>query len=190
MNIFEGSRRVALLVAGLIVIGFAVAFFTARSKPVKVSYLIDRTLKTPIRVDECGATITQTTKEDITLSGREVQIRFCFKEPTIMEPPRAKEEVRGRFWVKTPDGTSVMVVATKKAPEDWIKFLGKTWWLTSIAGFVDADDKTKWSIYNKYAIDQFFIHPPGTHDQSAISTAKPVDSEVPWSHRKSIEKIT
>ena len=65
MNIFEGSRRIAKLFAVLIVVGFAIAIFTARQEPVSVSYLITGPDVAPVRVDECGLNLTKASRDEI-----------------------------------------------------------------------------------------------------------------------------
>lgn len=175
MNIFEGSRRIAKLFAALIVVGFGVAIFTAQHDPVSVSYLVTGPGSAPVRVDQCVDSANTYQKNLTTRSDREVLVLFCFKEAAGIEPPKSKGDDKKNYWVKAPNGIASMVTSEKDASADWIKNLGKTFWLLSNPDFVNANDATKQAIHNKYALDQFVIYSPGAPGQFDLSTAKPVD---------------
>lgn len=180
MNIFEGARRVAKVVAVLIVVGFGVAIFTAQHGPVSVSYLVTDPGGTPVRVDQCADIVNTYQKKLTTRSDREVLVLFCFKEAAGIEPPKSKGDDKKNYWVKAPNGITSMVTAEKDASADWIKTLGKTLWLLANPDFVNANEATKQAIHNKYALDQFVIYSPGAPGQFDILMAKPVDAYAKW----------
>ena len=80
VNIFEGARRIAKLVAALWVIGYIVAAFDLTSS-VYVTYQIDDPEKVPMRAEsDCNYSVDVTKRLDLTTSkGTDVSLTLCFK---------------------------------------------------------------------------------------------------------------
>lgn len=79
MNIFEGARRIAKLIAACIVVGFCFAIIDEQPSPVSVSYLIEGAFKPPIRVEQCEADEATRMKEITSKSGAVIHVILCFK---------------------------------------------------------------------------------------------------------------
>ena len=92
MNIFEGARRIAKLIAALIVLGFSIAIILDRPLPVTVSYLIAAATMPPVRVDQCDLIDVIQTKEITTKSGVEVNVNLCFRSPKSVNQKLIKIE--------------------------------------------------------------------------------------------------
>lgn len=86
MNIFEGSRRIAKLIAAGIAVGFLIAFAYDNPEPVSVAYLITDDKTPPTRVSECGSGTEN--RETLTTSkrGESVRVFLCFKFPEVVLP--------------------------------------------------------------------------------------------------------
>jgi hypothetical protein len=107
MNIFEGARRVAKVVAVLIVVGFGVAIFTAQHGPVSVSYLITGTDVAPVRVDTCGEVDSSATKELVSRGGRSVIVEICLSIPNATAEEYASWIVKNSDKQGTPEFETV-----------------------------------------------------------------------------------
>jgi hypothetical protein len=79
MNIFEGARRVAILIAGFIVIGGAIAIYNI-APHVVINYKVLNFGIAPLKIDACNELVdAKRYNSHVTPNGREFSIRTCFK---------------------------------------------------------------------------------------------------------------
>ena len=142
INVFEGARRIAKLLAILWVGGWVIAAFYV-SPSVDVTYKIVTPGAAPIKITEaCPAdSTTEHVYDKVTQSGTKTVVTLCFPKPRFsvaeaLEEIKAEEMKTGKvqesgpatFKVKTPDGSIMNISAPPGATEEQaIEFAAAMW---------------------------------------------------------------
>lgn len=123
MNIFEGARRFAKLVAALIVVGFIIDYLEDRPSPsIEVSYLIAGAIKPPVRIDQCEAGDVNLMKE-VTTKSASVNVNLCFRNTKSgVEDARKIQEARKQGFTDSQIAEFFLIKSTDKPLdyEEWI----------------------------------------------------------------------
>lgn len=153
INMFEGARRIAKVIAALIVVGFVVAIFTNDPDPVSVTYLIAGPNKAPVRIGKCDSDTSTHSKEATSLSGREVIIYLCFKKPEVTKSAVSQNPKPLRvFKVKAPNGSIREVTAPEGSTSTQIIAFVKATILAD-PNYSNANEATKQAIRIKWGLD-------------------------------------
>jgi hypothetical protein len=80
INMFEGARRIAMLIAVFIVVGFGIVIVDTRPESVSVTYRIDEIDKPPVRLMKCGSGTVASTREVTSRSGDLIKVTLCIKQ--------------------------------------------------------------------------------------------------------------
>ncbi len=107
MNIFEGSRRVAMLTGGLIAAGFLLAFFEQPPVRITVSYQIAELETAPVRIPECPPLNVIIEKGLTSTGGRLVWATLCLKSEVANAVEYAAWIVRNEMKKGTPEFETV-----------------------------------------------------------------------------------
>lgn len=132
INLFEGARRVALVIAGFWAIG-VIVFYIEQEHRVELTYAIDSPDKPPVRMPEtsCGDDDRSEWRLGNTANQTKLHLRFCFKaqraENGKLVIPYRIDSATGKWWGDTKYSTSVSNYTTwvsegfrvPKADEDW-----------------------------------------------------------------------
>ena len=81
MNIFEGARRIAKVIAVMIVVVFGYAIFTEQADPVPLSYLSSGPEKTVARIDECSVVDSSLPLRLTSRGGVMLTVQICTSTP-------------------------------------------------------------------------------------------------------------